>query len=397
MSNTPTVPEQAPNAQPGKTKTSKSRKRKKALSIFVLVLIVIAIASFAYWFFFLKGYEETEDAYVNGNQVMVSAQVPGNIASINYENTDYVAAGDVLLTLDDTNAKLAFEQAKANLASAVRQIGQLRFQVSQLKSMVEAKQIAYNQAQADLDRRVALGKSGAIAKEALQHAKDNATAARAGLKAAQDQLAATKALLGESDLPSQPSVQQAAVALRKAWLDLQRTQVVAPVSGHVARRSAQVGAMAAVGTPLMAIIPTKEVWVDANFKETQLKEMRVGQSVKLYFDMYGDIEFDGRVVGIEPGTGSAFSLLPAQNATGNWIKVVQRVPVRIALEPEQLEKHPLRIGLSAKVEVHTAEREGDNLAAVSSGEPLFATDTLNYNQQEADALIQRIIRDNAQQ
>nr|WP_235972277.1 EmrA/EmrK family multidrug efflux transporter periplasmic adaptor subunit [Spirabiliibacterium falconis] len=380
-----------------KTKSSKARKRKKALSIFILLLIIITIIGTLYWFFFLKDYEETEDAYVNGNQVMVSAQVPGNIASINYENTDYVAAGDVLLTLDDTNANLAFEQAKANLASAVRQIGQLHYQVSQLSAVVQAKQIAYNQAQADLERRIALGKSGAIAQEALQHAKDNATAARADLKAAQDQLSATRALLGESDLQSQPSVQQASVALRKAWLDLQRTKVVAPVSGHVARRSAQVGAMAAVGTPLMAIIPSKEVWVDANFKETQLKDMRIGQSVKLYFDMYGDIEFDGRVVGIEPGTGSAFSLLPAQNATGNWIKVVQRVPVRIALEPEQVEKYPLRIGLSAKVEVHTAERDGDNIASVAGGEPLFTTNTLNYDQQEADMLIERIIRENAHQ
>lgn len=396
MSNPPIIPEQALNSQAGKANASKSLKRKKALSIFVLVLIIIAIASVAYWFFFLKGYEETEDAYVNGNQVMVSAQVPGNIVSINYENTDYVAAGDVLLTLDDTNAKLAFEQAKANLASTVRKIGQLRYQVLQQQSIVEAKQIAYNQAQSDLERRVALGKTGAIAKEALQHAKDNATAARAGLKAAEDQLAATKALLGKSPLPLQPSVQQASVALRKAWFDLQRTQVIAPVSGHVARRSAQVGAMAGVGIPLMAIIPSKEVWVDANFKETQLKDMRVGQHVKMYFDMYGDIEFDGRVVGIEPGTGSAFSLLPAQNATGNWIKVVQRVPVRIALEPEQIEKYPLRIGLSAKVKVHITDRKGKNLTSINSGVPLFTTDTLNYNQQEVDTLIQHIIRDNAQ-
>ena len=341
---------------------NKSQQRKKGLSIFILLLLLIAIGSAAYWFFFVKGFEETEDAYVSGNQVMVSSQVAGNISKINVDNMDPVQAGDVLLELDDTNAKLSFEQAKSNLANAVRQVSQLNYTVKQLKSAVRANEITLAQAQGNLNRRVQLVKDGAIDKESFQHAKEAVELAKANLTTSQNQLEANQALLLDGPLSEQPQIQSAVSNLKQAWLNLERTKIRSPIKGYVARRNAQVGQAVSVGGALMAVVTTDQMWLDANFKETQLTHMRIGQPAEIHFDLYGkDKTFNGKVVGIEMGTGSAFSLLPTQNATGNWIKVVQRVPVRIQLDPQQLAENPLRIGLSATVKVNVSDSQGETL------------------------------------
>ena len=375
---------------------NKSQQRKKGLSIFILLLLLIAIGSAAYWFFFIKGFEETEDAYVSGNQVMVSAQVAGNISKINVDNMDPVQAGDVLLELDDTNTKLSFEQAKSNLANAVRQISQLNYTVKQLKSAVRANEITLAQAQGNLNRRVQLVKDGAIDKESFQHAKEAVELAKANLTTSQNQLEANQALLLDGPLSEQPQIQSAVSNLKQAWLNLERTKIRSPIKGYVARRTAQVGQAVSVGGALMAVVTTDQMWLDANFKETQLTHMRIGQPAEIHFDLYGkDKTFDGKVVGIEMGTGSAFSLLPAQNATGNWIKVVQRVPVRIQLDPQQLAENPLRIGLSATVKVNVTDSQGETLRDQAPATPLYSTNVLQYDESAVNNLIESIIRDNS--
>lgn len=375
---------------------NKSQQRKKGLSIFILLLLLISIGSAAYWYFFIKGFEETEDAYVSGNQVMVSAQVAGNISKINVDNMDPVQAGDVLLELDDTNAKLSFEQAKSNLANAVRQVSQLNYTVKQLKSAVRANEITLAQAQGNLNRRVQLVKDGAIDKESFQHAKEAVELAKANLTTSQNQLGANQALLLDGPLSEQPQIQSAVSNLKQAWLNLERTKIRSPIKGYVARRNAQVGQAVSVGGALMAVVTTDQMWLDANFKETQLTHMRIGQPVKIHFDLYGkDKTFDGKVVGIEMGTGSAFSLLPTQNATGNWIKVVQRVPVRIQLDPQQLSENPLRIGLSATVKVDVSDSQGETLRDQAPATTLYSTNVLQYDESAVNNLIESIIRDNS--
>lgn len=375
---------------------NKSQQRKKGLSIFILLLLLIAIGSAAYWFFFIKGFEETEDAYVSGNQVMVSAQVAGNISKINVDNMDPVQAGDVLLELDDTNTKLSFEQAKSNLANAVRQISQLNYTVKQLKSAVRANEITLAQAQGNLNRRVQLVKDGAIDKESFQHAKEAVELAKANLTTSQNQLEANQALLLDGPLSEQPQIQSAVSNLKQAWLNLERTKIRSPIKGYVARRNAQVGQAVSVGGALMAVVTTDQMWLDANFKETQLTHMRIGQSAEIHFDLYGkDKTFNGKVVGIEMGTGSAFSLLPTQNATGNWIKVVQRVPVRIQLDPQQLAENPLRIGLSATVKVNVSDSQGETLRDQAPATTLYSTNVLQYDESAINNLIESIIRDNS--
>ena len=375
---------------------NKSQQRKKGLSIFILLLLLISIGSAAYWYFFIKGFEETEDAYVSGNQVMVSAQVAGNISKINVDNMDPVQAGDVLLELDDTNAKLSFEQAKSNLANAVRQVSQLNYTVKQLKSAVRANEITLAQAQGNLNRRVQLVKDGAIDKESFQHAKEAVELAKANLTTSQNQLGANQALLLDGPLSEQPQIQSAISNLKQAWLNLERTKIRSPIKGYVARRNAQVGQAVSVGGALMAVVTTEQMWLDANFKETQLTHMRIGQPVEIHFDLYGkDKTFNGKVVGIEMGTGSAFSLLPTQNATGNWIKVVQRVPVRIQLDPQQLAENPLRIGLSATVKVNVTDSQGETLRDQAPATTLYSTNVLQYDESAVNNLIESIIRDNS--
>ena len=375
---------------------NKSQQRKKGLSIFILLLILISIGSAAYWYFFIKGFEETEDAYVSGNQVMVSSQVAGNISKINVDNMDPVQAGDVLLELDDTNAKLSFEQAKSNLANAVRQVSQLNYTVKQLKSAVRANEITLAQAQGNLNRRVQLVKDGAIDKESFQHAKEAVELAKANLTTSQNQLEANQALLLDGPLSEQPQIQNAVSNLKQAWLNLERTKIRSPIKGYVARRNAQVGQAVSVGGALMAVVTTDQMWLDANFKETQLTHMRIGQPVEIHFDLYGkDKTFNGKVIGIEMGTGSAFSLLPTQNATGNWIKVVQRVPVRIQLDPQQLAENPLRIGLSATVKVNVTDSQGETLRNRAPTATLYSTNVLQYDESAVNNLIESIIRDNS--
>ncbi|EMA9253667.1 multidrug efflux MFS transporter periplasmic adaptor subunit EmrA [Yersinia enterocolitica] len=375
---------------------NKKKQRKRVLLILTGIFIIIGVAYLIYWFLVLRHHQETDNAYVSGNQVQIMSQVPGSVVSVNFENTDLVKSGDVLLTLDPTDAEQAYEQAKTALANTVRQTHQLIINSKQYQANIALKKTELSKAQNDLKRRVVLGSVDAIGREELQHARDAVDAAQASLDVAIAQYNANQALVLNTPLEKQPAVEQAAAKLRDAWLALQRTKVVSPITGFVSRRSVQVGAEIANGAPLMAVIPANEMWIDANFKETQLANMRIGQPATVVTDFYGDdVIFQGKVVGLDMGTGSAFSLLPAQNATGNWIKVVQRLPVRIELDAKQLTEHPLRIGLSTTVRVDTADTDGLVLAQNVRKEPAFVTNALSLDLAPVNQMISDIVHANA--
>jgi len=375
--------------------TAKKRSRKRALIILAAIFLVVGVAYAVYWFLVSRHYQETDDAYVAGNQVQIMAQVSGSVTQVNIDNTDFVRKGDVLLTLDPTDAEQAFERAKTELASSVRQTHQLIINSKQYQATIALRKTELNQAESDYQRRIVLGAAKAIGREELQHARDAVDSAKASLDVAQQQYNANQAMILDTPVAQQPAIQQAAAQLRDAWLALQRTRVVAPIDGYVSRRSVQVGAQITSGSPLMAVVPSSNLWVDANFKETQLAQMRIGQPATVVSDIYGDeVVYQGKVVGLDMGTGSAFSLLPAQNATGNWIKVVQRLPVRIELDAQQVAAHPLRIGLSTLVKVDTRNTDGLVLAKTVRQGPLYQTNALTLDLAPVNQMIADIIHAN---
>lgn len=376
--------------------SSKKRSRKVALLVLTGIFIIIGIAYLIYWFLVLRHFQETDDAYVAGNQVQVMAQVSGSVTAVNFDSTDFVKKGDTLVVLDPTDAEQAFERAKTALANSVRQTHQMVINSKQYQANVALRQTQLNQVQADLKRRVILGKVDAIGREDLQHAHDAVDSAKAQLDVAVQQLNANQAMVLNTPVARQPQVLQAAAQVRDAWLSLQRTKIVSPIDGYVSRRSVQVGQQINPAVALMAVVPADRIWVDANFKETQLANMRIGQPATVVSDIYGDdIVYHGKVVGMDMGTGGAFSLLPAQNATGNWIKVVQRLPVRIELDSNEVKQHPLRIGLSTLVKVDTQNLDGLILADKVRSEPLYQSSALTLNLAPVDAIINDVIHANA--
>jgi membrane fusion protein, multidrug efflux system len=374
------------------------KKNSRGLMLRVLAIVVLlAVVGWAAWYF-LDGrwYEGTDDAYVNGNVVQITPQVPGTVVSIGADDGDLVHAGDVLVQLDPSDADVALAEAKANLANTVRKVRGLYSSVNGAQADVAARKTAVDKARADYNRRVALAKSGAISAEELAHASDALTSAESGLIVSQQTYETNKVLVDDTVVASHPDVQVAAARLRAAFLDDARATLVAPVDGYVAKRSVQVGQRVQPGAALMAVVPLHGVWVDANFKETQLTGMRLGQPVEIESDVYGGkVKYKGKVESLGVGTGSAFSLLPAQNATGNWIKIVQRIPVRIVFDdPTQLDKHPLRLGMSLTVDVSLHDQSGQTLAQQSPTQPAFSTDVYKQQLAKADAAIIRIVHAN---
>jgi membrane fusion protein (multidrug efflux system) len=340
--------------------------RKKLLLAVIGSFAVGFIAYGSYWSIALRNAESTDDAYVNGNVVQITSQVPGTVVAVGANDTDFVKAGTTLVQLDTADAKVALDQAESQLAKTVRQVRNLYATSAQFAATVRQHDAELMRAQDDLGRRERLAASGFISNEALQHERATLRAADAAAAAARQQLAAQQALVEHTTVEDHPDVRNAAAHVREAYLAYSRTALAAPLSGYVAKRNVQLGQRVAPGAPLMAVIALDDVWVDANFKEGQLQHMRVGQPVTLTADLYGDkLEYHGRVEGFGAGTGGAFALLPAQNASGNWIKIVQRVPVRIALDKNDLAAHPLQVGLSMQVKVDTHDQAGERLPRVA--------------------------------
>ena len=371
--------------------------RKKSLLLLSLFFVAVAVGAGSWWFLVLRGSETTDDAYVAGNIVPVMPQVAGNVLSLHVDDTQLVAAGVPLVELDPTDAKLALARSEIQLAQTLRQVQQQMAELKQFDATIDLRQAELDRAAGDQNRREVLGMSNAVGKEEVLHARQSVLAGQAALRLAIQQRKTLQAKLKNTPLAEQPEVRQAAEQVRQAWLDLQRTTILSPVRGVIAKRSVQVGSHVAVGTPLMAVVPLDQLWVDANFKEVQLASMRIGQPVELKADLYGDsIVYHGEVEGLAAGTGSVFSLLPAQNATGNWLKVVQRLPVRIKLRAEELQQHPLRLGLSMLVTVDVRNTDGPLLTEAPAKTTLATTASLHVDLSGADERIARIIADNSQ-
>jgi len=373
-------------------------KKRQILIIGVVSLFLLAGAGYAAWYLIHGRYHETtDDAYVGGNLVQITAQVAGTVVSIHADDTDYVKAGQALVRLDQADAQVMVAQAEAQLAKTVREVRNLRETSTGGEANVAVRRAELKKAEQDLARRRAVEASGAVSGEELQHAIDSVTAARAAVTQAEQQLAAQRAMVDHTDLRDHPDVRAASARVREAYIALGRTAVPAPVEGYVARRSVQLGQRVAPGAVLMTVTPLDRVWVDANFKENQLSHLRPGQPVTLVADAYGSsVEYHGRVAGFSPGTGAAFALLPAQNASGNWIKVVQRVPVRIALDAKELDAHPLQVGLSMQVDVDTHDRSAGRLERIGGGRAAYETSVLASTEANAQAeqSIERIIAAN---
>jgi membrane fusion protein, multidrug efflux system len=383
MSEATTVSRGAPPQTAPAGAAQRSGLRRQLFTILGLVVAVVAIGWLLYWVLVGSHYVSTDNAYVGGDLAEITPQVAGAVTEVHVAETQAVKAGDVLVTIDPADAQVAAERAQAGLGTAVRKFQQNFSTNDALKADITAREADLARANAqlvaaqsdvartkiDLERRQALVSSGAVsgeelttAKNAYQTAAANLDAAKAAAaqavanrKVAEGQYEAQLALTKGTDAQSNPDVQTAQAQLDAAKLDLSRTVLRSPIDGVIAKRDVQVGQRVAVGAQLMAVVPVDKLYVDANFKEVQLKKVRPGQPVELTSDLYGkSVKYHGHVIGFGGGTGSAFAVIPAQNATGNWIKVVQRLPIRIALDPAELRAHPLRVGLSMDAVINIA-------------------------------------------
>ena len=386
-----------------------SQKRKSALMIVAAVVVVAGLAWFAYDWLVLSHYEETDNAYVQGNVIQITPQVGGTVTAVYADETDLVQAGQTLVRLDPADVDVAQAQAEAALGQTVRQVRTLYANNATYTAEIKLREADADKArtqlataQQDLTRRQDLASGGAVSREELEHARSQVTAAQSALAAAQaavvaarEQLASNQTLTDGAEVEQHPSVLAAAARLREAWIAARRMTLPAPVNGYVGKRVVQLGQRVAPGAPLMTVVPLDQVWVDANFKENQLRDIRVGQPATLTADLYGGkVVYTGTVVGLGIATGAASALLPAQNATGNWIKVVQRVPVRIRLDPKQLTEHPLRVGLSMLVKVDIDNQNGPRLSAAPRTEPVAQTQAFSLDEAGAEKLIRTIVARN---
>jgi len=374
--------------------TSDNGKRRRILLRIAAVFVVIGVLWALYWQLVLTKRERTDDAYVNGNKVVISAQVPGTVVSVLTDDTQLVQVGQVLVRLDPVDAQISLARSASALAQAVRQVRQTTSTAEQYDSLIATRRIELARAQADLAKREPLLAAKAIAPEEVRHARESVDLAKAAVTQAVRQASAAHAMIDGTQVQNNPAVLEAKSAFRDAWIAAQRNAVVAPVTGYVAERSVQLGQHIQAGQALMTVIPLHALWVDANFKEVQLRNLRIGQAAEVRTDLYGGaFIYHGHVTGMSAGTGAAFALLPPQNASGNWIKVVQRVPVRIEIDDRELAKSPLRVGLSATVTVDTAKTDGAVLAAKASDKTVGETDVYSQDlaraNAEADAIVSR--------
>jgi len=363
--------------------------------LLVSAVAVAAVLVGGYYVLFMRYLATTDDAYVNGNLVRLTPQIAGTVIAINTDETQYVRRGQVLVELDPRDAKIALAQAKASLAETVREVAQLFAQERRDAARVAAGQTQLKQSDQDLERDRSLQAVHGVSRETLDHDENAVRSARAALQQAQAALASTQAEITGTTPATHPRVLQAEANLRAAWLALDRTRVLAPVSGYVVRRAVQLGEQVAPATQMLALLPVTSMWVDANFKENQLGSLRIGQPVQVSVDMYGShVQYHGKVLGLTAGTGSALAVLPTQNASGNWIKIVQRLPVRIGLEPAELARHPLFLGLSADVDVNVRNVAGSALSRVPAWPAAQRTDVYTEQDAGADRMIDEIVSAN---
>ncbi len=377
-----------------KAPTKSNFPRILGLSLLALAVIGGLAGWASYWFLIGQHHVTTDDAYVNGDVVEITSEVPGTVVALHVDNTQKVAAGDALLALDPADARIAVAAAEADLALAIRQVRSLGAQAEQLRAQIASNQTTLERAQSDYKRRQTLVDAGGVSMEELSHARDNIQQLSATVDAARAAYKATESQIAGTTIATHPTVRAAAARLRSAELALRRSAITAPIAGVIAKRSVEIGQHIDPGTPLMSIIPLEDLWIEANFKEVQITNIRPGQPVAVHVDVYGSSQlYHGRVAGVAAGSGGTFALLPPQNATGNWIKIVQRVPVRILLDPAEVKAHPLRLGLSSVIDVDISRT--DDLPATPIRNFALPIITSAGDDPRVNALIDRIIAENS--
>jgi membrane fusion protein (multidrug efflux system) len=377
----------------GDTPSGKSTARRRGLTILAAVVVIGLIVWAVFHFLLAKPEQETDDAYVAGDVVAITARDPGTILSIYADNTQTVKSGEPLLDLDPATADVALASAEAELARAVRSTRSDFSKVNETSAAVVQAEAELARARNDLARRRGAAAEGAISGEELSHAADAVKVATATLNLARSQNVQSRTGVQGTTVSNNPAVMAAIAAYRRAAITRNHMHIVAPIDGVVAQRTVQLGQQVAAGTPLMAVVPLDRVWIDANFRETQLRDLRIGQPATVIADMYGSsIVYHGKVIGLGAGSGNAFALLPPQNASGNWIKIVQRLPVRIALDPAELKRSPLRVGLSVKTTVDTSNTSGSLLG--SPAKQAYGGIATDANDPKVDARIAQIIAAN---
>lgn len=379
----------------GPNDTQKAQRRKFAMTMLTGIFLALGLIYLLYWLIWGRFEIYTEDAYVGGNIVQLMPQVAGTVVEVNANDTERVFTGQPLVRLNTADTQIALQQAQALLADTVRKVRRYFENVQAAQAELILRQADLKKAQLDFKRRIGLVGEKAISREEFEHKSTSYTVAKAQYDLALHKYRGALALVENAHLYTHPMVERAKANLKNAYLNRQRTTIVAPVTGYVAKRNVQVGQQVDRRTPMLTIVPLNEVWVDANYKESQLSRIRIGQAVKLTADTYGDFEYHGKVLGLSPGTGSAFDLLPPQNATGNWIKIVQRLPVRILLDPNEFKKYPLRIGLSMRVKVDTYQLKGELLATVPNAKPHYVTHVYADELKQVNELIDKILKESA--
>lgn len=370
-------------------------KRRQMLTLVALVTFIILVVWGLYTLLYGRFYQTTDDAYTDGNRISVAAQVSGTIVAVNTDDTQYVKKGQLLIQLDPTDAELALDQSKAALANTIRAVSGQFHTVDADSAQARAAAATLVQATEDLKRAKGLYRSGNMPRSGLDHAQAAYDTAQADLLHAQSQLHADAARVAGTSVETNPQVKLAETQLRTAWVNLQRTRIVAPAAGYVTQKNAQPGDQVTPSVSLLTIVPMDQVWADANYKETELRNIRLGQPAEVTSDLYGSgVVYHGTVAGLDAGTGSAFALLPPQNASGNWIKVVQRLPVRVNLDATELAAHPLPLGVSLDVRADTHERSGKRLSQVPAWQASFTTDVYESQLKGADVLIAQIMAAN---
>jgi len=372
---------------------SPTNHKATALWGFTFLLVASGLIWLLLWIFYFQYRVSTDDAYANGNMIAINTAINGSITAFYADNTDLVMEGQLLVTLDSTYYEAAYEKALAELAVQAMQIKEFQDDLVAYQAALDSKKNALSKARFDYENRAQLVDSKAVSNEDFVHSKDSLNIAENEMKQAESLLKVAQDKLGYVPLERHPLLEVKKAAVRDAYYNCQHCKVYAPATGYIAQRSVNVGQFAMPTTDLMAIIPADYVWVDANFKETQLVSMRIGQPATVWFDLYGSsVKYEGKVLGIASGTGSVFSLIPPQNATGNWIKIVQRLPVRISLDPEMVKKYPVRLGISAKVTVDITEKELPSLAQVASTTPVANTNVYDIGLGKINRIIYLVIK-----
>lgn len=369
--------------------------RKKLTLRYVLIIALLALLVFCYWLFYWRFHKYTDDAYVEGNQIIITPLIPGFVKAIHTDDTFLIKKGQLLIELDETDSRIAFNRAEDFLATTVREVCQLFHQVFAYQAEVEIKRALLLKARQDFEHREKVVNEGGVSVENYEHAIAALTESFYSLQMTEILYNKSLSMVQGTSIRNHPLVLSAMQKMLDAWVNLYRCKIYSPVEGLGAQRTIQVGKWVAQGDFLMSVIPLDQIWVNANFKETQLKKMRIGQHVKITSDLYGrNTVFPGIILGLPGGAGNAFSLLPPQNLSGNWIKIVQRLPVRVGLDPEMLRRYPLRIGLSMEATVDVRDQEGEMVPLTTAGSPTYDTPIYELEEKGSKEAIEKIFEDN---